>query len=63
MFAALDATPEQLSYPTLYASARQGWAVKNMADEKKDMAPLFETVLSYGAPSYSMRWMFGVCCV
>ena len=48
LFAALDATSEQLSYPTLYASARQGWAVKNMNDEKKDMSPLFETVLSYG---------------
>jgi GTP-binding protein len=52
LFAALDATNEQLNYPTLYASARQGWAVKNMGDEKKDMTPLFETVLTYGTPPH-----------
>src|ERR671933_1199537 len=29
LFAALDATDEQLDFPTLYASGRSGWAVEN----------------------------------
>src|SRR4051794_25076743 len=41
LFAALDATDEQLDFPTLYASGRSGWAVADMADERKDLTPLF----------------------
>jgi GTP-binding protein len=50
LFVSLDAKEEQMSYPTLYASAREGWAVRNMADPRADMTPLFETVLSYVPP-------------
>lgn len=35
LFTALNATDDQLSYPTLYASAREGWAVRNMEDAKE----------------------------
>ena len=43
----LDASDEQLDLPFIYASAKQGFAVTDMEDEKKDMAPLFETILDY----------------
>src|SRR5690349_19798307 len=43
LFAALDATDEQLDFPTLYASGRSGWAVKDLeGDERQDLTPLFE---------------------
>ena len=47
LFVSLNATDEQLDFPVLYASGRNGWAVKEMNDEKKDLTPLFELILSY----------------
>src|SRR5919198_3486873 len=47
LFAALDATDEQLDFPTLYASGRQCWAVTDLdaPREGADKRPLFELVL------------------
>ena len=50
LFAALDATDDQLDFPTLFASGRQGWAVEKMeqvANEEKDLTPLFDLVLKH----------------
>ena len=47
LFVSLNATDEQLDFPTLYASGRNGWAVRELEDEHKDLTPLFETILSY----------------
>ncbi len=47
LFAALGANEEQLDFPMLYASGRQGWAVADLADEKKDLSALFELVLRH----------------
>ncbi len=47
LFMDLDASDEQLDCPFLYASARDGYAVKDLGDEKKDMTALFETILDY----------------
>ncbi len=47
LFMDLDASDEQLDCPFLYASAREGYAVKDLNDEKKDMTPLFETIVNY----------------
>ncbi|MCQ2734400.1 MAG: translational GTPase TypA [Alphaproteobacteria bacterium] len=47
LFVSLNATDEQLDFPTLYASGRNGWAVRELDDEHKDLTPLFETILSY----------------
>lgn len=47
LFMDLDASDEQLDCPFLYASAREGYAVKDLNDEKKDMTALFETILEY----------------
>ena len=43
----LDASDEQLDCPFIYASARDGYAMYNLDDEKKDMTPLFETIVNY----------------
>jgi GTP-binding protein len=47
LFAALDANDEQLDFPTLFASARQGWAATSLEAEHKDMAPLFDLILRH----------------
>ena len=47
LFVSLNASDEQLDFPTLYASGRNGWAVRDLSEEQKDLTPLFETILSY----------------
>lgn len=47
LFVSLDANDEQLDFPVLYASGRNGWAVKDLNDERKDLTPLFELIQSY----------------
>ncbi|KPF84353.1 GTP-binding protein TypA [alpha proteobacterium AAP38] len=47
LFASLDATDEQLDFPTLFASGRNGWAVNSLDDERKDLTPLFELVVNH----------------
>ena len=50
LFAALDATDEQLDFPTLFASAKEGWAVADLADPRVDMAPLFDRIVAHVPP-------------
>jgi len=53
LFLDLDATEDQISFPILYASARQGWASLSANDVAGDLTPLFETILEHvPAPSY-----------
>lgn len=47
LFVSLDANDEQLDFPTIYASGRSGWAVKELEDEQKDIAPLMDVVIDY----------------
>ncbi len=47
LFIALEASDAQLDFPVLYASGRAGWSVKDLKDEKTNLDPLFETILSY----------------
>ncbi|WP_321392691.1 translational GTPase TypA [Emcibacter sp.] len=47
LFVALDANDEQLDFPTLFASGRDGWADRELEGERKDLAPLFETIISH----------------
>lgn len=46
LFAQMDATDEQLEFPVIYAAARDGYAMHELEDEKKDLKPLFETILN-----------------
>ena len=50
LFAALDATDEQLDFPTLFASGRQGWASETIDGEHKDLAPLFDLIVKHVPP-------------
>ncbi|MBV8653879.1 MAG: translational GTPase TypA [Alphaproteobacteria bacterium] len=47
LFAALDADDDQLDFPTLFASGRNGWATVEMEDERVDLAPLFDLILRH----------------
>ncbi|MBL8661801.1 MAG: translational GTPase TypA [Candidatus Odyssella sp.] len=44
LFALLDATEEQLDFPTLFGSAKQGWAATSPEGPKDSMEPLFEAI-------------------
>ena len=48
LFAALDATDEQLDFPILYGSGRDGWMAEAPEGPKEDgLAPLFDLVLEH----------------
>jgi GTP-binding protein len=48
LFAALDATDEQLDFPILYGSGRDGWVSENPEGPKdQGLAPLFDLVLKH----------------
>ena len=47
LFIELDANEEQLDCPFVFASAKQGFATLDLAEESSDMKPLFETILDY----------------
>ncbi len=47
LFIELGADDEQIEFPVVYASGRDGYAVFDpMSDEKKDMSPLFEMIVN-----------------
>jgi GTP-binding protein len=51
LFAALDASEEQLDFPILYGSARHGWmAAAPDGPKENGMAPLFDLVIAHVAP-------------
>ena len=52
LFVAMGASDFQLDFPVVYAAARDGYAIKNLNDEKKNLEPLFEAILEFvPAPS------------
>src|SRR6187455_919404 len=51
LFAALDATDEQLDFPILYGSAKQGWMATSLEGSQGDgMKPLFDLILEHVKP-------------
>ena len=50
LFAALDADERQLDFPTLFASAKEGWAAASPEGPRDGLGPLFETVLERVPP-------------
>ena len=46
LFIELGANDDQLDFKVVYASAKQGWAKKELADESNNMDPLLDTILS-----------------
>ncbi|QCI64385.1 translational GTPase TypA [Phreatobacter stygius] len=52
LFAALDATDDQLDFPILYGSGREGWmATKPEGPIDQGLAPLFDLVLAHVPPA------------
>jgi GTP-binding protein len=47
LFAALDATEEQLDFPVLYAVGREGWAVTDLSHPHTNLEPLFNLILDH----------------
>ena len=47
LFAALDATDEQLDFPIIYGSAKQGWMADEPTGPQDGMAPLFDLVVKH----------------
>lgn len=47
LFSAMGANEEQLDFPVVYAAAREGYAIKELEDEKKNLEPLFDAILEY----------------
>jgi len=51
LFVSLNANEQQLDFPVLYAVGRDGWCVNDLdKDEKKDLSPLFDLILSHVSP-------------
>ena len=51
LFILLGASDEQADFPIIYASAKNGYAMKNLTDEAKDLTPLFDAILENVAPA------------
>ena len=47
LFVALDANEEQLDFPILYASGRDGWCVKELSHPKENLTQLMDLIIDY----------------
>lgn len=50
LFAALDANEDQLDFPVLYGSSKQGWVAEDPAGPQDSLQPLFELITRHVAP-------------
>ena len=51
LFMSLGATDKQLDFPVIYASGRQGYAIRQLEDEKKDLGPMLDLILEAVPPA------------
>jgi GTP-binding protein len=49
----LNATEEQFDAPVVYGSGRDGYMMYHLGEEKKDMGPLFQTILDHIPPPFA----------
>jgi len=47
LFVELKANDEQLDFPVIYASAKNGFAMRELHENSEDMTPLFEAIVKY----------------
>ncbi len=47
LFIDLEANEKQLEFPILYSSGREGWCIKDLKDDKKDLEPLFDMIIHH----------------
>src|SRR5437899_2517202 len=50
LFVELKATDEQLDFPIIYASAKDGFAVRELHETNEDMTPLFQAIVQHVPP-------------
>ncbi len=50
LFVELKATDQQLDFPIVYASAKNGFAMRELHDGSDDMTPLFEAIVRHVPP-------------
>ena len=50
LFANLDANEEQLDFPIIYGSAKQGWMADTPTGSQENMAPLFDLIVKHFQP-------------
>ncbi len=50
LFCELNASDEQLDFPILYASGRDGWAVRDLNDERRSIEPLMDAIIDHIPP-------------
>ncbi len=50
LFALLGATDEQLDFPTLFASSKQGWAAHSLDAPRLNLEPLFDLIVKHVPP-------------
>jgi len=61
LFSALDANDEQLDFPTLFASGRDGWASDEPDNHGDDLSPLFESIIkNVAAPDADENGLFSM---
>ncbi|MGE5182122.1 MAG: GTP-binding protein, partial [Acidobacteriota bacterium] len=51
LFMSLGATDAQLDFPVIYASGRQGFAIRNLEDEKTDLGPMLDLIVEAVPPA------------
>ncbi len=49
----LEATEEQFDAPVVYGSGRDGYMMYHLGEEKKDMTPLFQTIIDHVPPPFA----------
>lgn len=52
LFVSLDANDEQLDFPVLYASGRDGWCARELDDPRENLHPLLDLVLEHVPPPH-----------
>ncbi len=51
LFLSLGASEKQLDFPVIYASGRQGFAIRELGDERTNLAPMLDMILEKVAPA------------
>jgi GTP-binding protein len=51
LFVALGASDSQLDFPVIYASGREGFAIRELGDERKDLTPLLDLIVEKVPPA------------
>ena len=47
LFVSLQANDEQLDFPVIYASAKEGWAVNELSEPRETLEPLFNAIIKH----------------